>query len=137
MTHYRDINPHPQLVLCPNNPLTLFTPDRRQSKTLITIDERRSKIARTSVFDRCMSQSCHKWQSKTLFLTIFYLCSSIVLTFLIDAYPMCLSCSYFCLLSYSSPLSRGLAYMHTYHALHVWVHTLWKKALASNPKSIC
>ena len=34
-----------------------------------------------------------KWQSKTLFLTIFYLRSSIVLTFSIAAVPVCvLSC---------------------------------------------
>ena len=30
---------------------TIYTPDRRQSKTLLTIDERGSKIARNSVFD--------------------------------------------------------------------------------------
>ena len=29
----------------------IFTPDRRQSKTLLTIHERGSKIARNSVFD--------------------------------------------------------------------------------------
>ena len=29
----------------------IFTPGRRQSKTLLTIDERGSKIARSSVFD--------------------------------------------------------------------------------------
>ena len=33
-----------------NNKETVTTPDRRQSKTLLTIDERGSKIARTSVF---------------------------------------------------------------------------------------
>ena len=50
---------------------------------LLTIDERGSKIARNSVFG-------DKWQLKTLFLKIFDLCSSIVLTFLIAVYPLCL-----------------------------------------------
>ena len=35
-------------------------------------------------------QSGDKWQSKTLFLMIFDLHSSIVLTFLIVTYPLCL-----------------------------------------------
>ena len=63
----------------------ILTRDRQQSKMLITIDECGSKIARNSVFD------CHlgdKWQLKTLFLMIFYLPSSIVLTFSIAAYPV-------------------------------------------------
>ena len=33
------------------HPLIIITPDRRQSKTLLTVDERGSKIARYSVFD--------------------------------------------------------------------------------------
>ena len=55
------------------------TPDRWQSKTFLTNDERGSKFARNSV-------SGDKWQSKTLFLTIFYPRSSILLTFSIVAY---------------------------------------------------
>ena len=53
------------------------TPGRRQSKTLLTIDERGSKIARNSVFDRKQ------------FLTIFDLRLSIVLAFSIAAYQVC------------------------------------------------
>ena len=92
--------------------LHFFTPDRRQSKTHLTIDERGSKITRNSVFDKQsktlltidergskISRNsvsiaiCHqtgdKWQSKTLFLTNFDLRSTVVLTFSIAAYPMC------------------------------------------------
>ena len=70
---------------------TFITPDRRQSKTILTIKKKHGlKIARNSVFDCHMSpQLGDKWQSKTLFLTIFYLRSSIVLLFLIAAYPVC------------------------------------------------
>ena len=55
------------------------------------------EIARNSVFDchflpvgrqMAIEKSGDKWQSKTLFQTIFDLRSSIVLTFLIAAYPM-------------------------------------------------
>ena len=55
------------------------------------------EIARNSVFDCHFSQvvrqmaiekSGDKWQYKTLFQTIFYLRSSIVLTFSIAAYPV-------------------------------------------------
>ena len=55
------------------------------------------KIARNSVFDCHLSpdwrqmaikKSGDKWQSKTLFSTIIYLRSSIVLTFSIAAYPV-------------------------------------------------
>ena len=52
---------------------------------LLTIDERGSKIDRNSVF-YCHLSAGDKWQSKTLFLTILDLCSSIVLTFSIAAY---------------------------------------------------
>ena len=54
----------------------------------MSIDKQGSKIARNSVFDCHLSPVCDKWQSKTLFLTIFYLCSLIVLTFSIPAYPV-------------------------------------------------
>ena len=55
------------------------------------------EIARNSAFDCHLSQvgrqiaiekSGDKWQSKTLFPTIFYLRSSTVLTFSIAAYPV-------------------------------------------------
>ena len=49
------------------------TPDRRQSKTILTIDEQGSKLDRNSVLD-------------CLFLVIFDLRSTIVLTFSISAY---------------------------------------------------
>ena len=66
----------------------LCTLDRRQSKMLLTIDKSGSKTARYSVFD-CHLGDGDKWQSKTLFLMIFYLCSLIVLTFPIAPYPVC------------------------------------------------
>ena len=50
--------------------------DRPQSKTLLTIDERGKKSLKTMF-------------STALFLTIFDLRSSIVLTFDIAAYPVC------------------------------------------------
>ena len=56
------------------------TPDRWQSKTFLTIDEREQKIAR---------KSGDKGHSKILFLTIFYLRSSIVLTLSIATDPVC------------------------------------------------
>ena len=49
------------------------TPDRQQSKTLLTIDERGQKLLETV--------SGSKLQSKTLFLTMYHLRSSIVLSF--------------------------------------------------------
>ena len=88
--------------------VSVNTPDRRQSKTLLKIDERRSKIAgdrqqsktlilSTNIHQKSLEtvfliaicrQSGDKWQSKTLFLTIFYLRSWLVLTISIDAYPV-------------------------------------------------
>ena len=66
-----------------------YTPGKRQSKTLLTIDEHGSKIALETVFLIAIcGQSGDKWQSKTLFLTIFDLHSSIVMTFLTAAYPV-------------------------------------------------
>ena len=54
---------------------------------LLTMDEGGSKLARNSVFDCHLSPGWR--QSKTLFITIFDLRSSIVLTFSIAAYPVC------------------------------------------------
>ena len=59
----------------------IATPGRRQSKKLSTIDERGSKIDRNSFSIAICRQCGDKWQSKTLFLTIFDLRSSIVLAF--------------------------------------------------------
>ena len=67
-----------------NKPYT--TPYRRQSKTLLTIDERGSKIARYSFFIAICRPTGDEWHSKTLFLTIFDQRSSIVLTFYIAPY---------------------------------------------------
>ena len=54
----------------------------------LTIDERGTKIARNCVLIAICRQSCDKWQSKTLFLTIFDLRSLIVLTISMAAYPV-------------------------------------------------
>ena len=114
--------------------MCFFTQDRRQSKTLVTIDERKIQtslrlisvslsnvlycIYDVSVVSRCTlylnkilftlidergsnsletvfsiaicRQLGDKWQSKTLFLTILDLCSSILFTFSIAAYIWCL-----------------------------------------------
>ena len=67
--------------------LGFITPGRRQSKTLLAIDERGSKIARNSVFDCHLATN----DNRILFLAIFDLRSSIALAFSIAAYPMCLS----------------------------------------------
>ena len=48
-----------------------FTPDRRQSKTLLAIDEHGSKSLERVFLNAICRQSGDKWQSKTLFLTIF------------------------------------------------------------------
>ena len=66
----------------------IYTPGRRRSKTLLTIDERGSKISKTLLSIAICRQSCDKWQLKSLFLTIFDLRSSMVLTFSIAAYPV-------------------------------------------------
>ena len=69
------------------------TPNRRQSKTLFTMAERGPEIATTSVSIAICRQSGNYWLSKTLFLTIFGLRSSIVLTFSIAAYPVWFRCT--------------------------------------------
>ena len=66
----------------------LFTPGRRQSKSLLTIDERGSKIARNSVFD-CHLSPVRQMAIENSFSNDFDLRSSIVLTFSIAAYPVC------------------------------------------------
>ena len=67
----------------------LISQDTRQSKTLLTIDEHGSKSLETVFLIAICRQSGDKWQSKTLFLTILDLHSSILLPFSIAAYPMC------------------------------------------------
>ena len=72
----------------------VYTPDRRQSKTLLTIDERdRKSLEAMFSIDICR-QLGDKWQSETLFLTIIDLRSSIVLTFSIAACPVWFSFMY-------------------------------------------
>ena len=63
-----------------------ITTGRRQSKPLLTIDERGSKIARNSDFDCHLSQV---WRRMTIERSVsndFYLRSSIVLMFSIATY---------------------------------------------------
>ena len=48
------------------------TLDKQQSKRLLTINERRSKMARNSVFDCHLLPLGNRWQSKTLFLMILF-----------------------------------------------------------------
>ena len=68
-----------------------FTPERRQSKTLVhvAIDEHGSKSLEIVFSIAICRLSGDKWQSKILFLTIFDLRSSVLLTFSIAAYPVC------------------------------------------------
>ena len=54
------------------------------------IDERRSKTLETVFSIAICRQSGDKWQSKSVFLTIFDLHSSIVSMFSIAAYPVCI-----------------------------------------------
>ena len=70
--------------------LTLTTPSRRQSETLLTVIELGSKIFRNSVFDCICRHYGDKWQFKTLFLKISDLRWPKVLSFSIAAYPVCL-----------------------------------------------
>ena len=65
-------------------------PDRRQWKTLFKQSTNIDQSSLETVFSIAIwCQLDDKWQSKTLFLTIFDLRSSIVLTFLIAPYTVC------------------------------------------------
>ena len=64
------------------------TPDIRQSKTLLTIDERGSEIATTSVFDYQMSPVGRLKAIENSVSNYFCLRLSIILTFSIAAYPV-------------------------------------------------
>ena len=74
---------------CTNSAM-ISTPDRRQPKTLVTINERGSKIARNSVFDCHLSPVGRQKTIENSVLTCLDLRLSIVLhvTFSIAAYPV-------------------------------------------------
>ena len=63
---------------------------------LLTIDGREYKSLETAFSFAICRQSGDKWQSKTLFLTIFDLRLSIILTFSIAAYPVWYTSQYKC-----------------------------------------
>ena len=68
--------------------IRLYFADRRQSKTLLTIDDPGQKALETVFSIAICRQSDEATNgNRKLYLTSFYLCSSIVLTFLIAAYP--------------------------------------------------
>ena len=60
---------------------SIITPDRRQSKTLLTIDEHGSKIAINSVLDCHLSPVGRQMAIENSVSNDFYLRSSIILTF--------------------------------------------------------
>ena len=70
--------------------LDVFTPGRRQSKTLSTIDERGSKIDGNSVFDCHLSPVWRQMAIENSVSNYFNLPSNIVLAFSIKiaAYPV-------------------------------------------------
>ena len=63
--------------------------DRGQAKTLLTIDECGLKIERNRVFDCHLSPFWRQMAIKSSVLTIYDLRLSIVITFSIAAYPVC------------------------------------------------
>ena len=71
-----------------NSAILISTLERRQSKPLSTFDERGSKSLETVFSIVICRQSGDKLQSKTLFITIFDLRLSIILSFSITAYPV-------------------------------------------------
>ena len=70
------------------------TPEWRQKKRLFTMDERGSEIATTSVFDCHLSPVGRLIAIENSVSNYFGLRSSIVLTFLIAAYPVCFRCTF-------------------------------------------
>ena len=67
----------------------MSTPGRRQSKTLLTIDERRSKIDRNSVFECHLSPVGRQMAiENSVSNDLFYLRLSKASTFSIAAYPV-------------------------------------------------
>ena len=75
---------------------TFDTPGRRQSKTVLLIDERTSKIARNSVFDCHLSPVGRQMPTENSVSNDFDLRLSTVLTFSFDAYPVCSTKSHMC-----------------------------------------
>ena len=67
-----------------------FTPGRQQSKLLLAITERGPKIAINSVFDCHLSPVGRQMAITNSISNDFYLHLSIVLVFLIAAYPVCI-----------------------------------------------
>ena len=67
----------------------ICTPDMRQSKKLLTIDEHGLKSLERMFSIAICRQLGDKWQLKTLFLEMFDVLCSIVLTFSIAANPVC------------------------------------------------
>ena len=69
------------------------TPDRRQSKILLTIDERGSEIATNSVFDCNLSPvAMSPMANENSVSNYFCLFSMIILAFSIAAYPVSFRC---------------------------------------------
>ena len=67
---------------------SIITLGRRQSKTLLTIDERESKLARNSVFYCHLLPIGRQMAIENSVSNYFDLRPSIVLTFSISAYPV-------------------------------------------------
>ena len=75
-------------IVIPYSTDSNITPGRRKSKTLLTIDERGSKIDRNSVFDCHLLPVWRQMAIENAVSIVFYLRSSIVLAFSIAAYPV-------------------------------------------------
>ena len=66
--------------------LNTFTPGRRQSITPILSRNVDQKSIETMFLIAICRPTCDRWQSKTLFVSIFDPCSSMLITFSIAAY---------------------------------------------------
>ena len=67
----------------------LITPDRKRSKPLLTIENADKKLQEKVFLIAICRRTGDKWQSQTLFLTIFDLHLLIVLLFSVAAYQVC------------------------------------------------
>ena len=91
-----NITPFPHIFHTSNHSCSFSTPGRWQPKTLLTIDKRRPKSIETvfliAICRVTMAISFVRLQMaiENSVLTIFDLFSSIVLTFSISAFPVCL-----------------------------------------------
>ena len=122
-TNYVCIVSWPWTLYATKNTATDFiTLDRRQSKMLLTINKRGSKIARNSVFIVICLQAT-KWQSKTLFLRIFDLHSSILLTFSIATYLVCSWLWISATADKTYPFLLSMKTMMTWFSLYIYVTT--------------